>query len=81
MKNDIKDIFLQDNTDTIISTINDFKIDEIYHPTNNGDIHYSVHILSDYNENKEYPLYIALPGYEGLYFQDVAKSLIRKLCF
>lgn len=59
--------------DTIIK--NDFKIDVIYHSENLGDIHYSIYIPNNYNSQKEYPLYITLPGYEGLYFQGAGVNL------
>lgn len=57
------------------SNSSDFKIDEVYHSPNDGDIHYSVYIPSDYDSSKPYNLYITLPGYEGLYFQGVGKNL------
>lgn len=52
-----------------------FKINEVYKSKNNGDIHYSVYIPNNYDQNKKYPLYITLPGYEGLYFQGVGINL------
>lgn len=57
------------------SSENDFIIDAVYHSPNDGDIHYSYYIPNDYNENKTYPLYITLPGYEGLYFQGIGANL------
>ncbi len=62
--------YLEDNKD-----LSDFKIDEVYHSSEYGDIHYSVYIPSDYDSSKSYPLYITLPGYEGLYFQGVEVNL------
>ena len=52
-----------------------FKIDEVYKDKEYGDIHYSVYIPNNYDKNKSYPLYITLPGYEGLYFQGVGINL------
>lgn len=62
--------YLEDN-----KNLSDFKIDEVYHSSEYGDIHYSVYIPSDYDSSKSYPLYITLPGYEGLYFQGVGVNL------
>ena len=53
----------------------DFQIDQVYHSDGYGDIHYSVYIPTDYDASKSYPMYITLPGYEGLYFQGVGVNL------
>ncbi len=52
-----------------------FVVDNVYHSENDGDIHYSVYFPESYDANKQYALYITLPGYEGLYFQGVAQNL------
>jgi len=78
IKNNIQEIQVQSGNDSITPSTKEsdgFKIDEVYHSPNNGDIHYSVSIPDDYNDKNEYPLYITLPGYEGLYFQGVGVNL------
>ncbi len=52
----------------------DFTLDNIYH-SSIGDIHFSSYIPSDYTSRVDMTLYIALPGYEGLYFQGVGTNL------
>lgn len=76
-KNNIQEIQVPNDSSITPSTkeSNGFKIDEVYHSPNNGDIHYSVYIPEDYNNENEYPLYITLPGYEGLYFQGIGVNL------
>ncbi len=54
---------------------NDFQIDLVYHSPSNRDIHYSAYIPSNIDSLEELPLYITLPGYEGLYFQGVGVNL------
>ncbi len=54
---------------------NDFQIDLVYHSPSNRDIHYSAYIPSNIDSLEEVPLYITLPGYEGLYFQGVGVNL------
>lgn len=56
------------------SVQNGFKIDSVLY-TGNRQIHFSSYIPDDIDENTEIPLYITLPGYEGLYFQGVAANL------
>lgn len=53
----------------------EFQIDNVYNSSEYGEIHYSVYIPDDYDSNKSYPMYITLPGYEGLYFQGVGVNL------
>ena len=45
-----------------------FIIDNVFHSEMQGDIHFSSFYPNDYDENKEYAIYFALPGWEGLYF-------------
>lgn len=76
-----KDTIINDETNIINEETNtskdlsSFKIDEVYKSKNYGDIHYNVYIPDNYDKNKSYPLYITLPGYEGLYFQGVGVNL------
>ena len=64
-----------ENANQTIKNENDFVIDAIYNSSKYGEIHYSYDIPKDYDKKKSYPLYITLPGYEGLYFQGVGKNL------
>lgn len=52
----------------------DFQIDLVLH-ADNRDIHYSAYIPDNINQDTAIPLYITLPGYEGLYFQGVGANL------
>lgn len=52
-----------------------FRVDDILHTKNNGDIHYSICIPEDYDGSLPYALFITLPGWEGLYFQGVGENL------
>ena len=56
-------------------TYRGFVIDNIYHSPNDGDIHYNVYIPEGYDGSRPYALFFTLPGYEGLYFQGVARNL------
>ena len=56
-------------------SLEQFNIDEVYKSPSDGEIHYSVYFPDDFDSNKEYDLYITLPGYEGLYFQGVGANL------
>ena len=53
----------------------DFVVDNVFHSTSEGDIHYNVYIPESYDGSKPYALYFTLPGYEGLYFQGTAVNL------
>ena len=46
----------------------------LYHPER-GDIHFSLYVPESYDGSTAVPLYIALPGWEGLYFQGVGTDL------
>lgn len=52
-----------------------FLIDNVFHSAKEGDIHYNVYIPESYEGSEPYALYFTLPGYEGLYFQGVARNL------
>ena len=56
-------------------TYRGFVIDNVYHSPNDGDIHYNVYIPESYDGSRPYALFFTLPGYEGLYFQGVARNL------
>lgn len=44
-------------------------------PCPEGDIHYHIYVPDGYNGSKAYALFLTLPGYEGLYFQGMGRSL------
>ena len=52
-----------------------FVLDNVLHHQERGDIHFSLYIPGGYDSSQTYPLYIALPGWEGLYFQGVGYDL------
>lgn len=56
-------------------TYEGFQIDNVLHSEENGDIHYHVYIPDSYDGTTPYALFVTLPGYEGLYFQGVARNL------
>lgn len=49
--------------------------DNVLHSEKYGDIHFNVYIPESYDGSRPYALYFTLPGYEGLYFQGVARNL------
>ncbi|MGN0266331.1 MAG: flavodoxin [Lachnospiraceae bacterium] len=52
-----------------------FIVDNVFHSTSEGDIHYNIYIPESYDGTSPYALYVTLPGYEGLYFQGVASNI------
>ena len=56
-------------------TYRGFSVDNVLHSGANGDIHYNVYIPESYDGSKPYALFFTLPGYEGLYFQEVASNI------
>lgn len=52
-----------------------FVLDNVLHDEAQGDIHFSLYIPESYDGSQPVPLYIALPGWEGLYFQGVGADL------
>lgn len=58
-----------------------FIIDNVFHSEMQGDIHFSSFYPNDYDENKEYAIYFALPGWEGLYFQGLGNNLYESYPF
>ena len=52
-----------------------FQMDLVYESETEGTIHYNLFVPEDYDGTKPYALHIALPGWEGLYFQGVGEDL------
>ena len=52
-----------------------FSLDNVLHSKELGDIHYNVMFPSNYSEKETYPLFITLPGYQGLYRFGVGANL------
>lgn len=52
-----------------------FIVDNVLHSTTEGDIHFSSYVPDSYDGSRPYALYVALPGWEGLYFQGVGANL------
>ena len=52
-----------------------FIIDNVFHSETQGDIHFASFYPENYDETKEYAIYFALPGWEGLYFQGVGANM------
>lgn len=59
---------------------NNFQIDVVLH-TSNRSIHHSRYIPKNIESLENVPLYITLPGYEGLYFQGVGVNLRENFAF
>jgi predicted peptidase len=52
-----------------------FRVDDVLHAGDHGDIHFSIHVPDSYDGSLPYALYVALPGWEGLLFQGVGANL------
>lgn len=52
-----------------------FILDNVLHHPQRGDIHFSLYLPNSYSPLRPVPLYIALPGWEGLYFQGIGADL------
>lgn len=52
-----------------------FIIDNVLHSDVQGDINYASYFPEGYDETKQYAIYFALPGWEGLYFQGVGANM------
>ena len=63
------------SVDAGTETYRGFVIDNVYHSSDDGDIHYNVYIPESYDGSRPYALFFTLPGYEGLYFQGVGRNL------
>ena len=51
-----------------------FRMDDVLH-SDEGEIHYHIHIPESYDASVPFALFVTLPGYEGLYFQGVGVNL------
>lgn len=83
--NDNKQIIKDENSSDYMEIGNTkskgFIIDNVLHSEKQGDIHFTSYYPDDYNENEEYAIYFALPGWEGLYFQGVGSNMNESLPF
>ena len=52
-----------------------FVLDNVLHDPERGDIHFNLYVPESYDSSQPVPLYVALPGWEGLYFQGVGADL------
>lgn len=52
-----------------------FRIDQVYESETEGVIHYNLYVPDSYDGSVPYALYVALPGWGGLYFQGVGSDL------
>ena len=43
-------------------------LDNVLHDPERGDIHFNLYVPERYDSSQPVPLYVALPGWEGLYF-------------
>ena len=55
--------------------MNGFTLDNVLATEDLGDIHYNLYVPDSYEGSAPYALHIALPGWEGLYFQGVGEDL------
>ena len=53
----------------------DFQTDRVYESETEGTIHYNIYVPESYDGTVPYALYVALPGWGGLYFQGVGSDL------
>lgn len=53
----------------------DFQTDCVYESETEGTIHYNIYVPESYDGTVPYALYVALPGWGGLYFQGVGSDL------
>lgn len=58
-----------------MNEINGFTLDNVLATDDLADIHYNLYVPTTYNGTSPYALHIALPGWEGLYFQGVGEDL------
>ena len=56
----------------------DFLLDQTYVSETEGTIHYNIFVPDDYDGSRPFALHLALPGWEGLYFQGVGADLRRE---
>ena len=55
--------------------MNGFTLDNVLATEDLGDIHYNLYVPDSYDGSAPYALHVALPGWEGLYFQGVGEDL------
>lgn len=83
--NDNKQIIKDENSSDYMEVgktkIKGFVIDNVLHSEKQGDIHFTSYYPDNYNDNEEYAIYFALPGWEGLYFQGVGSNMYESLPF
>ena len=83
--NDNKTIMKDENSNNYMEVgktkIKGFVIDNVLHSEKQGDIHFTSYYPDNYNDNEEYAIYFALPGWEGLYFQGVGSNMYESLPF
>lgn len=83
--NDNKQIIKDENSSEYMEVgkakIKGFVIDNVLHSEKQGDIHFTSYYPDNYNDNEEYAIYFALPGWEGLYFQGVGSNMYESLPF
>ena len=53
----------------------EFVLDQAYESETEGLIHYNLYVPEDYDGSRPFALHMALPGWEGLYFQGVGEDL------
>ena len=56
-------------------TYRNFTLDNVLHSQNEGDIHFNLYVPDSYDGSTPVPLFVTLPGYQGLYFQGVGENL------
>ena len=52
-----------------------FLLHNVLHTEDLGDIHFNLYVPESYDGSKPFALHMALPGWEGLYFQGVGEDL------
>ena len=52
-----------------------FSMDQVFESPTAGTVHYNLHMPESYDGSQPLALHIALPGWEGLYFQGVGEDL------
>lgn len=52
-----------------------FQMDQVFMSDTEGTIHYNLYVPESYDGTVPYALYMALPGWGGLYFQGVGSDL------
>ena len=73
---ELSDIVVGDDSLEVGTTErNGFIVDNVFHSRNQGDIHFTSYYPENYDATKDYAIYFALPGWEGLYFQGVGANM------